>query len=274
MNKNKFDSSFIPSEELRMNPAPLIVVEGVTKEYLRGSERISVLQGVNLEIAAADFVALIGPSGSGKTTLLNLIAGLDQPTTGRVLFAGVEISQLDETQLARWRTNAVGFVFQFFHLIPVLTAYENVELPLLLLNMSARRRREQVLMVLDLVGLSHRLHHRPGQMSGGEQQRVGIARALVTDPKLVVADEPTGDLDSVKSREILDLLVSLQQGLKKTILLVTHDPTAAARARRLLRIEKGVIVEDRCSLPAICYPLSANGEQGAADSGQRIADSG
>jgi len=207
-----------------MNAKPLIVVENVAKEYVRGSERIAVLGGVHLEIAAADFVALIGPSGSGKTTLLNLIAGLDQPTTGRVLFDDVEISKLDETRLARWRTNAVGFVFQFFHLIPVLTAYENVELPLLLLNMSARRRRQQVLMVLDLVGLSHRLHHRPGQMSGGEQQRVGIARALVTDPKLVVADE---------------------QGLKKTILLVTHDPIAAARARRVLRIDKGVIVEDR-----------------------------
>jgi putative ABC transport system ATP-binding protein len=228
-----------------MKNKPLIVVDNVAKEYTRGSERILVLHGVNLELAAADFVALIGPSGSGKTTLLNLIAGLDRPTAGRVLFDGVEISKLDETRLARWRTNAVGFVFQFFHLIPVLTAYENVELPLLLLNMTARRRRQQVLTVLDLVGLSHRLHHRPGQLSGGEQQRVGIARALVTDPKLIVADEPTGDLDSVKSREILDLLESLQQSLKKTILLVTHDPTAAARARRLLRIDKGVLVEDR-----------------------------
>jgi putative ABC transport system ATP-binding protein len=227
-----------------VNATPLIVVDNVAKEYLRGCERISVLRGVNLEIAIGDFVALIGPSGSGKTTLLNLIAGLDQPTSGRVLFDGLEISKLDETQLARWRTNAVGFVFQFFHLIPVLTAYENVELPLLLLNMSARRRREQVLMVLELVGLTHRLHHRPGQLSGGEQQRVGIARALVTDPKLVVADEPTGDLDSVKSREILDLLQSLQQELRKTILLVTHDPVAAERAQRVLRIEKGVLVEE------------------------------
>jgi putative ABC transport system ATP-binding protein len=243
-----------------MNVKPLIVVDNATKEYTRGSERISVLRGVHLAIAAADFVALIGPSGSGKTTLLNLIAGLDQPTTGRVLFDDVEISKLDETQLARWRTNAVGFVFQFFHLIPVLTAYENVELPLLLLNMSARRRRQQVLMVLDLVGLSHRLHHRPGQLSGGEQQRVGIARALVTDPKLIVADEPTGDLDSVKSREILDLLQSLQQSLKKTILLVTHDPVAAARARRLLRIDKGVIVEDRAD-----PPLNGRSRFGAGD---------
>ncbi len=228
-----------------MSAKSLIVVDNVAKEYMRGSERISVLRGVNLALAAADFVALIGPSGSGKTTLLNLIAGLDQPTSGRVFFDGLEISKLDETQLARWRTNAVGFVFQFFHLIPVLTAYENVELPLLLLNMTAQRRREQVLLALDLVGLSHRLHHRPGQLSGGEQQRVGIARALVTDPKLIVADEPTGDLDSAKSREILDLLQSLQQELKKTILLVTHDPTAAARARRVLRIDKGLLVEER-----------------------------
>jgi putative ABC transport system ATP-binding protein len=247
-----------------VNPETLILVDGVTKEYVRGSERISVLKGVNLEIATADFVALIGPSGSGKTTLLNLIAGLDQPTTGRVRFGGVEISRLDETQLARWRTNAVGFVFQFFHLIPVLTAYENVELPLLLLNMSARRRREQVLMVLDLVGLSHRLHHRPGQLSGGEQQRVGIARALVTDPKLVVADEPTGDLDSVKSKEILDLLQSLQRGLKKTILLVTHDPVAAARARRVLRIDKGLIVEDRADYAHDAFALSPSWQERSA----------
>ena len=228
-----------------MTSDSLIRVENVAKEYQRGSERIAVLRDVNLEIADRDFVALIGPSGSGKTTLLNLIAGLDQPTQGRILFAGCEISALDETQLARWRTNAVGFVFQFFHLIPVLTAYENVELPLLLLRLSAARRREQVLTALDMVGLSHRLHHRPGQMSGGEQQRVGIARALVTDPRLIVADEPTGDLDSARSAEILDLLESLQQDLHKTILLVTHDPTAAARARRLLRIDKGVLVEDR-----------------------------
>ncbi|HTU93492.1 MAG TPA: ABC transporter ATP-binding protein [Gemmataceae bacterium] len=234
-----------------MNPDDLIRLENVAKEYIRGSERIAVLLGVSLGIAESDFVVLIGPSGSGKTTLLNLIAGLDQPSSGRVFVGGEEISLMDEARLARWRTNAVGFVFQFFHLIPVLTAYENVELPLLLLKMSSARRRQQVLMALDLVGLSHRLDHRPGQMSGGEQQRVGIARALVTDPKLIVADEPTGDLDSARSKEILDLLESLQLDLRKTILLVTHDPAAAARARRVLRIEKGIIVEDRAAPPAV-----------------------
>jgi putative ABC transport system ATP-binding protein len=232
-----------------MTGTDLIRLDSVTKHYVRGSERVSVLHGVSLTIAAGDFVALIGPSGSGKTTLLNLIAGLDQPSSGRVEVAGEEISQLDEHHLARWRTDAVGFVFQFFHLIPVLTAYENVELPLLLLNLSAARRREQVLTALDLVGLSHRLDHRPGQLSGGEQQRVGIARALVTDPLLIVADEPTGDLDSARSQEILDLLESLQQGLRKTILMVTHDPTAADRARRVLRIDKGLLVEDRVAPP-------------------------
>ena len=244
-------------------PSDYIVrVENVTKDYTRGSERIRVLRGVDLEIDTGDFLALIGPSGSGKSTLLNLIAGLDQPTTGRVLFQGREISSMDEAALARWRTNAVGFVFQFFHLIPVLTAYENLELPLLLLRMGARRRREQVLNALELVGLSHRIHHRPGQLSGGEQQRVGIARALVTDPALVVADEPTGDLDTRKSKEILDLLQELQEGLKKTILLVTHDPTAAARARRLLRIDDGQLVEERVNGESRMLPRRATGTDG------------
>jgi len=177
---------------------------------------------------------------------LNLIAGLDQPTDGRVFFGGHEISAMNESQLAKWRTNAIGFVFQFFHLIPVLTAFENVELPLLLTNMTGRRRREQVHMVLNAVGLDHREHHRPGQMSGGEQQRVGIARALVTDPALIVADEPTGDLDTKKSKEILDLLQMLQEVMHKTLLVVTHDPNVASRTRRLLRIESGRLIEDRC----------------------------
>jgi putative ABC transport system ATP-binding protein len=223
----------------------LVHVEKVTKEYERGEERILVLRNLDLDIMRGDFVGLIGPSGSGKTTLLNLIAGLDKPTVGRVIFDGQEISAMDENALADWRTSAVGFVFQFYHLIPVLTAFENVELPLLLLKLSAARRREQALTALKLVGLSHRLSHLPGQLSGGEQQRVGIARALVTDPALIVADEPTGDLDRRKGQEILDLLQELQEGLRKTILLVTHDPMAAARARRLLRIQDGALQEDR-----------------------------
>lgn len=228
------------------DPDILVRVEKAVKHYIRGSERVEVLHEVNLEIERGDFVGLIGPSGSGKTTLLNLIAGLDQPTDGRVFFGGHEISAMNESQLAKWRTNAIGFVFQFFHLIPVLTAFENVELPLLLTNMTGRRRREQVHMVLNAVGLDHREHHRPGQMSGGEQQRVGIARALVTDPALIVADEPTGDLDTKKSKEILDLLQMLQEVMHKTLLVVTHDPNVASRTRRLLRIESGRLIEDRC----------------------------
>ncbi len=222
----------------------IVTVENATKTYSRGAEAVEVLKGVSLQILRGEFVALIGPSGSGKTTLLNLIAGLDQPTKGKVIIAKRDISRMTEAELARWRTTAIGFVFQFYHLIPVLTAYENVELPLLLLNMSAKRRREQVMTVLTLVGLQHRLTHRPGQLSGGEQQRVGIARALVTDPALVVADEPTGDLDGKKKEEILDLLQSLQEGLNKTILMVTHDHVAAARAHRLLRISDGRLLEE------------------------------
>jgi putative ABC transport system ATP-binding protein len=232
----------------------IVIVEDAIKCYTRGAERVEVLKGVSLSIAAGEFVALIGPSGSGKTTLLNLIAGLDQPTSGRVIVAGRDISKISEAELARWRTTAIGFVFQFYHLIPVLTAYENVEMPLLLLNMSASRRRQQVRNALDLVGLTHRLHHRPGQLSGGEQQRVGIARALVTDPALVVADEPTGDLDGRKKEEILDLLQTLQEGLKKTILMVTHDHVAALRAHRLLRIDDGHLLEGNSHSLAEAFP--------------------
>ena len=228
-----------------MSVEPIVRVQDVSKTYARGSEAVEVLKGCNLEIVAGDFVGLMGPSGSGKTTLLNLIAGLDRPNSGKVVVAGVEVSRMSEAELARWRTGSIGFVFQFYHLIPVLTAYENVELPLLLLPVSASRRRKQVLNALELVGLSHRVRHRPGQLSGGEQQRVGIARALVTDPALVVADEPTGDLDSQRSDEILDLLEELRRGLRKTILLVTHDPAAAARAQRLIQIHDGVLVEGR-----------------------------
>lgn len=254
-----------------MSDEPIVIVDGVTKHYMRGSERIEVLHSVHLEIERGDFVALIGPSGSGKTTLLNLIAGLDQPTQGSITVHGVEISRLSETQLAEWRTNAVGFVFQFFNLIPVLTAYENVELPLLLLNMSGRRRRRQVTNILELVGLGHRMDHRPGQLSGGEQQRVGIARALVTDPALVVADEPTGDLDSRKGQEILDLLQELQVRLDKTILVVTHDLAVAARARRLLRISDGELIDDTENPESVDHPLFGRNNRSSAQ--RRAADS-
>jgi putative ABC transport system ATP-binding protein len=184
----------------------------------------------------------MGPSGSGKTTLLNLIAGLDRPSEGDVWVGNDRISAMTEAELARWRTRHVGFVFQFYHLLPVLSAYENVELPLLLLPLSAAQRRRQVLTVLDLVGLSDRLRHRPGQLSGGQQQRVGIARAIVTDPTLLVADEPTGDLDAKSAEEILDLIGELKRLLNKTILMVTHDPRAARRAERVLHLEKGQLV--------------------------------
>src|SRR5262249_51531516 len=184
-----------------------------------------------------------GPSGSGKTTLLNLIAGLDRPSVGEVWIGGSCISSMTEAQLATWRTRNIGFIFQFYHLLPVLTAFENVELPLILLPLSAAQRRERVLTALDLVGLSDRLGHRPGQLSGGQQQRVGIARAIVTDPTLIVADEPTGDLDSRSAEEILNLLCELQKALNKTILLVTHDPRAAERAGRIVHLDKGKLFE-------------------------------
>jgi putative ABC transport system ATP-binding protein len=225
-------------------PAPIVQVADLHKFFRRGSEQIDVLNGLNLEVPEGEFLALMGPSGSGKTTLLNLIAGLDQPSAGSIRVGNELISVMSEGQLARWRTRHVGFVFQFYHLLPVLTAYENVELPLLLLPMSAAERKRQVLTALDLVGLSDRLRHRPGQLSGGQQQRVGIARAIVTDPTLIVADEPTGDLDARSAEEILDLLGELQKGLHKTIIMVTHDPRAAARAERVLHLDKGRLVHD------------------------------
>jgi len=222
---------------------PIVRVSGVHKHFRRGSEIVDVLKDLCLEVPEGEFLGLMGPSGSGKTTLLNLIAGLDQPTEGQVWVGGQEISAMSEAQLARWRTRHVGFVFQFYHLLPVLNAYENVELPLLLLPLSAAQRRQQVNTALELVGLADRVRHRPGQLSGGQQQRVGIARAIVTDPTLIVADEPTGDLDARSAEEILELLVELRKTLHKTILLVTHDPRAAARADRLLHLEKGQLVE-------------------------------
>lgn len=220
-----------------------VKVDHVSKSFKRGGESVEVLKGLSLQVPRGEFLGLMGPSGSGKTTLLNLIAGLDQPTGGSVWVGETEISHLSESDLAKWRTRSLGFVFQFYHLLPVLSAYANVELPLLLLPLSAAQRKQQVLTALDIVGLSDRLHHRPGQLSGGQCQRVGIARAIVTDPALIVADEPTGDLDAKSAEEILNLLCELRTQLKKTIVMVTHDPRAAARADRILHLEKGKLVE-------------------------------
>jgi putative ABC transport system ATP-binding protein len=221
----------------------IVTVRHVHKYFTRGSEQVDVLKDLSLDVPEGEFLALMGPSGSGKTTLLNLIAGLDRPSQGEVRVGGKLISQMSESQLARWRTRHVGFIFQFYHLLPVLSAFENVELPLLLLPLSASQRKRQVMTALDLVGLGNRIWHRPGQLSGGQQQRVGIARAIVTDPTLIVADEPTGDLDAKSATEILDLLGELQQSLAKTIILVTHDQRAADRAHRELHLDKGQLVE-------------------------------
>jgi len=222
----------------------LVQVRDLHKSFTRGTERIDVLRDLTLDVGAAEFLALMGPSGSGKTTLLNLIAGLDQPTSGKISVGENIISEMSESELARWRTRHVGFIFQFYYLLPVLTAYENVELPLLLLPLTKEQRRKQVTTALDLVGLSERMDHRPGQLSGGQQQRVGIARAMVTDPELIVADEPTGDLDTKSADEILKLMEILRAQLGKTIIMVTHDPKAASRAQRTLHLEKGQLVLD------------------------------
>lgn len=225
-----------------MSNKPMVRVEEVHKYFRRGSERLDVLNGLSLAVQHGEFLALMGPSGSGKTTLLNLIAGLDRPSSGEVWVGDDLISVMSETQLAKWRARNLGFIFQFYHLLPVMTAYENVEIPLLMLPLSSAQRRTQALTALELVGLSDRIHHRPGQLSGGQQQRVGIARAIATDPSLIVADEPTGDLDAKSAVEILDLLGELQRSLKKTIVLVTHDPRAAQRADRILHLDKGQLV--------------------------------
>jgi putative ABC transport system ATP-binding protein len=226
------------------DPESIVRVAGIHKYFTRGAERVDVLQDLSVVVANGEFQALMGPSGSGKTTLLNLIAGLDTPSAGEVWVGNDRISSMSEGQLARWRTRSVGFIFQFYHLLPVLSARENVELPLLLLPLTAAQRRAQVATALDLVGLSDRMNHRPGQLSGGQQQRVGIARAIVTDPMLIVADEPTGDLDARSAEEILKLLDELHRGLQKTIIMVTHDPRAAEKAQRVLHLEKGKLVEE------------------------------
>jgi putative ABC transport system ATP-binding protein len=223
---------------------PIVRCLDVVKFFQRGGERIDVLHHLNLSVSEGEFVALMGPSGSGKTTLLNMIAGLDVPSEGEIWVGEDLVSVMSEEELSRWRTRSIGFVFQFYHLLPVLTAYENVEMPLLLLPLSAAERRQQVYTAMELVNLTDRMWHRPGQLSGGQQQRVGIARALVTDPTLIVADEPTGDLDSKSADEILSLMQELPKSLGKTIIMVTHDPHAAERAQRIVRLEKGKLVED------------------------------
>ena len=222
---------------------PLVRALGVHKTFKRGSERIDVLQGVDVHVAAGEFLALMGPSGSGKTTLLNLMGGLDTPTSGTIEVAGVRISDLSGSALSRWRADHIGFVFQLYNLLPVLTAEKNVELPLLLTSLSKADRRAHAAVALKVVGLSDRARHYPRQLSGGQEQRVGIARAIVTDPKLLLCDEPTGDLDRKAGDEILDLLQALNREHGKTIVMVTHDPRAAERATRVLHLEKGTLME-------------------------------
>lgn len=225
---------------------PLVQIEDLHKHFLRGGERIEVLHGLNLAIDRGEFLALMGPSGSGKSTLLHLLGGLDRPSAGTIEVGGVRIDALPERQLARWRARHVGFVFQLYHLLPALTAERNVELPLLLTGLSRAERRRRVQTALELVGLGDRARHFPRQLSGGQEQRVGIARAIVTDPDLLLCDEPTGDLDRKSGDEILELLRTLHEDLGKTIVMVTHDPHAAARASRLLYLDKGVL-EDRAA---------------------------
>jgi putative ABC transport system ATP-binding protein len=222
----------------------LVSIRDLHKVYYRGSERIDVLQGVTLDIPEGDFLALMGPSGSGKTTLLNLIGGLDTPSEGSVQVAGDRIDRMSAGRLAAWRARHIGFVFQMYNLLPVLTAARNVELPLLLTKLSAAERKRRVQVALDVVGLGDRAAHYPRQLSGGQEQRVGIARAIVTDPTLLLCDEPTGDLDRKSGDEVLDLLQALNRDHGKTIVMVTHDPHAAARARRTLHLEKGTLVTE------------------------------
>jgi putative ABC transport system ATP-binding protein len=219
----------------------MVDVRDVRKVYRRGAEELVVLDGLNLAIEEGDFAALMGPSGSGKTTLLNLIAGIDKPTSGSVVVAGTDVAQLNETGLAEFRSRNVGFIFQFYNLIPVLSATENVELPLLLTHLSKKERRERALTALKVVGLADRASHYPRQLSGGQEQRVAIARAFVTDPKVLVADEPTGDLDAKSAEEILHLMETLNREFRKTIVMVTHDPRAAEKAHTQHHLEKGVL---------------------------------
>lgn len=221
----------------------IIKIESLSKSYWRDSFEIPVLHNLNLEVDSGDFISLMGPSGSGKTTLLNLIAGIDRPSSGKITVNGSDISKLGESALAQWRANNIGFVFQFYNLIPVLTAYENVELPLILTKLDKKERKKHVESALNIVGLGDRMHHSPKQLSGGQEQRVAIARAIVTDPMILVADEPTGDLDKNSAEEILTLMQRLNTEFKKTIIIVTHDPNAAERAKVIHHLEKGELIK-------------------------------
>jgi putative ABC transport system ATP-binding protein len=233
------------SERLQDAPEPIVIIRDLYKVFHRDEITIPVLTGINLVLRAGEYMALMGPSGSGKSTLLNLVAGLDRPTSGTLRVLGQDLGQTSEGELARWRSRHIGFIFQLYNLIPVLTAFENVELPLTLTRLSKRERAEHVRAALEVVGLSDREDHYPRQLSGGQEQRVAIARAIATDPTLLVADEPTGDLDAKSAAEILDLMQRLNEEFRKTIIMVTHDPHAAARAGRLLHLEKGVLVDDQ-----------------------------
>lgn len=235
--------------EERPSAPPMVSIRDVSKSYRRGSRPVPVLEDISFDIAEGEFLALMGPSGSGKSTLLNLIAGIDTVDSGTILVGGLDISALEEAELARWRATHVGFIFQFYNLIPVLTAYENIELPLYLTSLSRKERQEHVDMALRVVNLSDRSDHYPRQLSGGEQQRVAIARAVITDPVVLVADEPTGDLDRHSAEEILNLMERLNEESGKTIIMVTHDPRAAERAGIIRHLEKGTLTNDALSSP-------------------------
>jgi putative ABC transport system ATP-binding protein len=230
-----------------MSAAPLVDIKHVVKSYRRGVQSVPVLTDITLAIGEGDFVALMGPSGSGKSTLLNLIAGIDRPDGGELRVGGLDITRLPEAALADWRAANVGFIFQFYNLMPVLTAFENVELPLMLTRLTRHERRERVAMVLDMVNMADRMTHYPSELSGGQQQRVAIARALITDPKLIVADEPTGDLDRRSAAEVLAMLQRLNERLGKTIIMVTHDAHAANAAKALVHLEKGELIDGNAS---------------------------
>jgi putative ABC transport system ATP-binding protein len=223
---------------------PMIQCRGLSKSYHKGSTVVTPLEALDLDVPKGEFLALMGPSGSGKTTLLNLLSGIDSPTSGSLLIAGTEIAKLSRSELTRWRAKHVGYIFQLYHLVPVLTAFENVELPLLLSHMSKRERHERVENALSLVALGDRMHHTPSELSGGQEQRVAIARAIVADPEILVADEPTGDLDRESATRILELLRQLAAEFEKTIVMVTHDAKAAAAADRTLHLEKGQLLEN------------------------------